>query len=541
MKISHKLILILSTLSLCLLAVSYFGWKTTKSQHASIQTIYEDRVIPLRDLKLIADAYAVSIIDTTNKTNAGLIRAEDAAASINTAEQLISDRWKKYLATSLTAQEKQLAEQANQLFTSANQSIGHLRSFLLTKKGKIPGELQDFDGPLYASIDPISSKITELVELQLDVVDQEYKASLEEYNKVSLLNILGITVGILASIASMIVGSTIIAQLSHLGAEPLELSTNIKKIADGNLSLKIADQDAPDNSIVREINKMSDRLKSVIGEVNSVSNDLSSTASHLLTSSEKTMQDLHNQHRQTEQVAAAVHEMSATISEVARNAQNVADNSHQAEKEVEDGTATVTIAIQSIMSLVNDVENAALVTSQLENDSSEIGKILEVIRSIAEQTNLLALNAAIEAARAGEQGRGFAVVADEVRTLASRTHTSTKEIQTMIQKLQQGVTNAVQVMEKGRANSHETASLASKTQEILHSIKKSVSEINEKNIQIAAATEEQTMVADEIQRNITSISLVTELTVNSITDVEKSSRSLANYSSQLKSKIAFFK
>ena len=286
---------------------------------------------------------------------------------------------------------------------------------------------------------------------------------------------------------------------------------------------------------------MSGQLNVVINDVGEVSSNLTTTADYLLASSEKTMHELHSQQQQTEQVAAAMHEMSATIAEVARNAQNVAENSLVAEREVDDGDKIVSTTLQSIMSLAKDVENASGVISQLESDSGEIGKILEVIRGIAEQTNLLALNAAIEAARAGEQGRGFAVVADEVRTLASRTHSSTQEIQAMIQRLQQGVSNAVAVMEKSRTNSHETVGFANKTQNILQSIKKSVSEINGKNIQIATATEEQTMVAEEMHRNITSISRVTELTVASIIEVERSSRKLTSYSSQLKSKIAFFK
>jgi methyl-accepting chemotaxis protein len=541
MKISHKLILILSVLSLCLLFISIFGWNGSKNQHASIQTIYEDRVIPLRDLKIIADAYAVSIIDLTNKTNAGLITAENAAKEISNTEQLIKQKWQKYIATTLTSEESRLSKEAEHLFISADESINNLLGFLQTKHGLIPNELTAYDGPLYATVDPISNKINELVELQLNVVDREYKNSSDEYDNISLLNIIGILVGISASIASFMVGSAIISQLSHLGAEPLELSINIKKIADGNLSLKIDDTDAREGSIVKEINKMSAQLNLVITDVNEVSSNLTTTADHLLASSEKTMHDLHNQQQQTEQVATAMHEMSATITEVARNAQEVAENSVVTQQVVDDGGAIIDTSLESIRSLVNNVENAFNVISQLKNDSSEIGKILEVIQSIAEQTNLLALNAAIEAARAGEQGRGFAVVADEVRTLASRTHSSTQEIQTMIQKLQGGVSNAVNVMEKSRSNSHETADYANKTQEILQSIKKSVSEIIGKNIQIATATEEQTMVADEIHQNITNISSVTELTVSSITEVEKSSRKLATYSSHLKSKISFFK
>lgn len=541
MKISHKLVLILSVLSFSLLVISAFGWSAFKNQHASIQTIYEDRVIPLRDLKVIADAYAVSIIDLTNKTNAGLISAEDALKELNKAELLIKQKWQKYTSTALTPEEKKLTDEADRLFVSADNSLNKLLSFLQTKRGLIPGELSDYDGSLYASIDPISNKINELVELQLDVVAHEYERSTNEYQTILLINIAGIIVAIIASIASFIVGSTIISQLSLLGSEPRELSKNIKEIAGGRLSLKIDEAQARDGSVVKEINKMAGQLNSVMGDVNNVSSDLTETADDLLASSEKTMHDLHNQQQQTEQVAAAMHEMSATIAEVARNAQETAENSVAAEKEVDEGSAIVGRSLQSIVLLAKDVENASTVISHLKNDSDEIGKILEVIRSIAEQTNLLALNAAIEAARAGEQGRGFAVVADEVRTLASRTHSSTQEIQAMIHRLQGGVSNAVDVMEKSRENSQETVSYANKTQTILNNIKKSVSEINGKNMQIAAATEEQTMVAEEMHRNITNISQVTELTVSSITHVEKSSRKLADHSSQLKSKIAFFK
>ncbi|RYE37643.1 MAG: hypothetical protein EOP48_28385, partial [Sphingobacteriales bacterium] len=260
MKISHKLILILSVLSFSLLAISAFGWKAFKDQHESLQTIYEDRVIPLRDLKVIADAYAVSIIDLTNKTNAGLISAEDASIELNKAEQLIKQKWQKYTSTSLTPKEKKLTTEANELFISADSSLQKLLGFLQTKRGMIAGELSDYDGSLYKSIDPISNKINELVELQLDVVAQEYDLSTNQYQTILLLNISGIAVAIIASIASVIIGSAIISQLSLLGSEPGELSKNIKEIADGHLSLKINEAHAREGSVVREINKMAGQL-----------------------------------------------------------------------------------------------------------------------------------------------------------------------------------------------------------------------------------------------------------------------------------------
>lgn len=541
MKISHKLVIILTTLSIFLLAISIFGWHAIKLQHASIETIYKDRVIPLRDLKIIGDSYAVSIIDLTNKTNAGIISAEAAHGELTKAQQLIGAKWRDYMATQLTTEEKKLATEADKLFAPADVHIRDLIIFLQNKHGMISGELNEYDGSLYTSIDPISTKISELVDLQLTIVDEEYKHSSSQFETAKLICIAGIAIALLASIASLFVGSTIINQLSCLGGEPDAVAVTVQAIARGDLSLKIDDRHARDGSIVKEMNQMCRQLNSVIGDVGAVSNELHKTSEQLTQNSQRTIVELQAQHQQTEQAATAMHEMTATIAEVARNAQNAAQASHAADNEVADGNKLVDTALRSILGLTNEVEEAAKVITQLASDSTEIGKILEVIRSIAEQTNLLALNAAIEAARAGEQGRGFAVVADEVRTLASRTHSSTQEIQAMINRLQSGVANAVTVMGKSRSEAQETVIYAEKIQTVLKSIQMSVSDINGMNLQIATAAEEQTMVADEIHRNITGINEVTDSTERSVTEFGQNSRELAEFAAQLKAKISYFK
>ncbi len=541
MKISHKLIAILVVLCLFLLLMSSMGWMTFRAQHASLEAIYKDRVIPLRDLKVIADAYAVSIIDLVNKTNAGLTTAEDALTEVDTANQLIEKKWQGYITTHLIPREEKLANEAKQLFQSANKSIQELRTVLQGKKGLIPGELDDFDGELYKTIDPISNKITQLINLQLDIVDSEHNSSSARYEHISLLSTIGIVTAIFASIASFFVGSTIISQLSKLGTEPADLAVAVKAIADGNLSSRVDETLAKEGSVARETNKMAEKLHSVILNVNQVSDQLKLTAEQLKNGSEKTLSDLDTQHQQIEQVATAMNEMTATIAEVARNAQGAAQNSLSADKQVHEGTQLVENSLTSIINLTNDVKEAAAVITRLKTDSGEIGKILEVIRSIAEQTNLLALNAAIEAARAGEQGRGFAVVADEVRTLASKTHTSTQEIQEMIGRLQSGVTNAVQVIDKSLGNSQNTVSYAEKIRNALNEISASVSEINNMNIQIATATEEQTMVAEEVNRNIININQFTSQTTVTVNQVEASSKQLSTYATELQKKINYFR
>jgi len=239
------------------------------------------------------------------------------------------------------------------------------------------------------------------------------------------------------------------------------------------------------------------------------------------------------QQTETDLVATAINEMSATVQEVATNASDAETAAQNAKTESLNGTKVVMDTIDSINTLANEVEHSAEVIHKLEEDAGQISDIVNVIRGIAEQTNLLALNAAIEAARAGEQGRGFAVVADEVRTLASRTQESTTQIQEMIEKLQAGTRKAVTAMNANREKAQETVEHASKTSDSLLAISSAVQIINDMNTQIATAAEEQTAVAEEINKSIINISQVAEESTAGSELTLASSNDLTNLAGEL--------
>ncbi len=221
---------------------------------------------------------------------------------------------------------------------------------------------------------------------------------------------------------------------------------------------------------------------------------------------ESMVKGVRKQHLEIDQVATAMNEMSVTVQEVARNTTQAADAATQANSEAHDGSQVMVATIHAMKALHSRVESAAQVVSRLEHESEEISQVLEVISGISEQTNLLALNAAIEAARAGEQGRGFAVVADEVRALAARTKESANEISVMIERLQTQARDAVSVMEESQEQARVSSKEAGKAGEALEHIVREIGTINDMTAQIATAAEEQTQVTEEMNRNITNIS-----------------------------------
>ena len=288
-------------------------------------------------------------------------------------------------------------------------------------------------------------------------------------------------------------------------------------------------------------NRFSTKLHAIINEVSDVTEQVSNAAQSINRQTLHVEQQLETHNNETEQVVTAATEMSSTAHEVAQNANSVADATQAAANDSQKAQEIVTASSQSINALVREVEQAGNHMSSLHEQSQKIDGVLQVIGAIAEQTNLLALNAAIEAARAGEQGRGFAVVADEVRSLASRTQDSTLEIKEMLDKLHHLVSQAVASMKSSQDTSSEAVSSSSKISESLSSVTNAIQAINDMSSHIATAATEQSSVTEEINRNMVAIRVIVSELLDSSHESSTISDELSSAGVKLKSLVEQFK
>jgi len=293
--------------------------------------------------------------------------------------------------------------------------------------------------------------------------------------------------------------------------------------------------------LVHWFNTFIRRLRGVVSEVINSTTHLATAAEQMSAIVGQAREGAGHQQRETEQLATAIHEMTTTIEGMACNASKASEAAQLADKESETGKAVVNSTISTIDALVSEVEKTAAAINNLEQESNNIGKVLDVIRDIADQTNLLALNAAIEAARAGEQGRGFAVVADEVRVLAQRSSQSTNEIREIIERLQSGARDAVDVMQSGRTKAQESVQQAAGAGAALEVITANVSGITEMNTEIAVTAEQQSAVAEEVNKNITNINSIAQETAEGSRQSAVASDELAKLAVRLESLVEQFK
>ena len=311
---------------------------------------------------------------------------------------------------------------------------------------------------------------------------------------------------------------------------------------EGDLTQRIpVEMDDDLGKLAKSFNLVLENLQSMIGSIQQLTRELGTGATDLARAAKDNNDGVTRQTDSISMVATAINEMQSAIEEVAGNASRAAEITRDAEEKGKNGARIIRNSSEQVHRLAAQISKAVEVIRKLSDDSDNITSVLDVIRGIAEQTNLLALNAAIEAARAGEQGRGFAVVADEVRTLAQRTGQSTEDIQKMITTLQAGVADIVSVMETGSKEASETEKLATDAESELKAILEAMANIADVNTSVASATEEQTQVVDEINRSITEINDLAAESASRSRDIDGISESLEGYARELESQTGRFR
>ncbi len=374
-----------------------------------------------------------------------------------------------------------------------------------------------------------SDQMSELVaELRKQGTEQSASISAEADRTVWL--------GLLVMLASgLLIGLLSLWLVNRNLVEPIrKLIDYVTQLSRGKLAERVvSDRQDELGNLAAAANTLRDFLAETFTRLQRSASDLDSASGELNAIATTMAGGTNEQFNRTDQVATAMNEMSATAQEVARHAADAARAADDADQSAQQGEKVMQSTIRSITQMRSEITNTATVIRRLEADSGRIGKVLEVIRGIAEQTNLLALNAAIEAARAGEAGRGFAVVADEVRNLAQRTAESIIEINQIIQNVQTGAVDAAQAIDSGQARSDESVEQVTQAGAMLERITHAVEAIRDMNRQIATAAEEQTSVAEDISRNLTEITSIASTNLDNVQRTESASQNLHGLSGQL--------
>ncbi|MBC2655019.1 methyl-accepting chemotaxis protein [Pseudomonas sp. MSSRFD41] len=407
-------------------------------------------------------------------------------------------------------------------------ALTHYRSSLQTFKAAFSDAVQARKEMTDQGAD-IVERSDALYQIQLDRRDVE-SAQARSLQLTSTL--LALLVGVLAAVI-------ITRQITRPLRETLVV---VERIASGDLTQDLHVTRRDELGVLQQgIARMGVTLRELIGGIRDGVTQIASAAEELSAVTEETSAGVNSQKVETDQVATAMHEMTATVQEVARNAEEASQAAAAADGEAREGDKVVAQAIEQIERLASEVVRSTDAMSMLQQESDKIGSVMDVIKAVAEQTNLLALNAAIEAARAGEAGRGFAVVADEVRALAQRTQKSTEEIEELVAGLQNGTQQVATVMHNSRVLTDSSVDLTRKAGASLENITRTVSNIQSMNQQIAAAAEEQSAVAEEISRSIINVRDVSEQTAAASEETAASSVELARLGGQLQMMVSHFR
>jgi len=537
LKVGTKLYSVVGLMAVLLIFVGVMGIRLAKVSNDGLDTVYNDRVIPLEQLKIISDMYAVNIVDTSHKVRNGGLSWNDGRRNVDDAVKTINEKWKAYLGTMLVDEEKKLVDEITPLMKNADDAVARLKS-IMAKEDRVG--LANFTiKEMYPKIDPLTEKISALVNLQLVVSKKVYHESDNFYGKGKWLAIVLIFLGV---VISVLVATVIIrGLLRELGGEPEHVREIAKSVAGGDLSVTVDVDSRYQGSVLWGMKSMVENLRSMVQTTAEISSGIAASSNQLHANSAQIATGAEEVAAQASTVATASEEMSSTSADIARNCTLAAELSNRTMDSAGNGASVVQESIRVMNVIADRVRQTSSAIEALGSRSEEIGEIVGTIEDIADQTNLLALNAAIEAARAGEQGRGFAVVADEVRALAERTTKATREIGGMIKSIQNETRVAVHTMEEGVKEVGNGAESSLKSGRAIEEIIDHINEISMQISQIATAAEQQTATTGEVTMNIHQITEVVHQTAQGAEESAAAAAQLAEQGQMLQGLVANFK
>ena len=487
-----------------------------------IQATGDSSSIETLDLSILAVELSQKLLDSRRLEKNYVMRAAQGDADSLLAQLDAASQAGKQLLAGLTDQA------ARRELESALQSLELYRA--------------GFNAYLSAYNERVKSEndMTERARSVVAQVENAYSTQLEEL-RAEHSQVRQVLVG--ATAVALVLGLICAALIIQMIVAPLQRVVGVaRKVAEGDLSSNLTvDRRDEIGQLMQAMQAMTESLRGLLSKLSGGIEQLATATEEMSAVTEQTSVGVSQQKLETDQVATAMNEMTATVQDVARNAESAANSASSADIQAQQGRAVVEQTIGRIEALARSIDGSAQAIERLKQDSGNIGGVLDVIKSIAEQTNLLALNAAIEAARAGEAGRGFAVVADEVRALARRTQESTAQIEQLIGTLQTGAQGAVEVMGQSCSLADRTVEAAQLAGEALQGINAAVSSIQQMNQQIATAAEQQSAVAEEINRSVSNIRDVADQSATATEQTSAASADLARLGADLQAQVARFR